>query len=178
MNDPLLVRGFEGLGDLLRNGQGLVCRDGALCNALREVVALDEFHHERGHVARALEAVDRRDVWVIERREDFGFALESRQAIRVASKRRRQHFDRHGSFQVGVGGFVDFPHPADADERGDLVDAESSAGSEAQTVGSIAFMVARTWSLLGDGLMAINFHIRSAKCSRPDRSPLGDVNAD
>ena len=47
MNDPLLVRRFERLGDLLRDRQRLVERDRAARDPLREVLALDELHHER-----------------------------------------------------------------------------------------------------------------------------------
>ncbi len=46
MNDPLLVRGFERVGDLFRDGQSFVERNRTLRNALREIVALDEFHYE------------------------------------------------------------------------------------------------------------------------------------
>ena len=37
-----------------------------LCNALREVVALDEFHHERSDAAALFEAVDARDVRMVQ----------------------------------------------------------------------------------------------------------------
>ena len=47
MNDSLFVRGFERFGDLLRDRQRLVDRDRPARNALRHVLALDEFHHER-----------------------------------------------------------------------------------------------------------------------------------
>ncbi len=69
MDDPLLVRGFERLGDLLRDGQRFIERDRAARDALRQIVALDEFHHERGDACAFLEAVDRGDVRMIERRE-------------------------------------------------------------------------------------------------------------
>ena len=49
MDDALLVRGFERLGDLPRDRQRLVQRDRA--RAMRsESVALDEFQHERREV--------------------------------------------------------------------------------------------------------------------------------
>ena len=59
-----------------------------------------------------LQAVDLRDVRMIER-EDVRFTLETRESFGISG-----HQDRYNSFQVGVGGFVDFTHPADADERG------------------------------------------------------------
>ena len=47
VDDALLVRRFERLGDLLRDRQRLVERNRATRDALRQIVALDEFHHER-----------------------------------------------------------------------------------------------------------------------------------
>ena len=67
---------------------------GAARDALRQVVALDQFHDERGEVCCLLEAVDRRDVRMVERREHFGFALKAREPIRIAGHRGGQHLDR------------------------------------------------------------------------------------
>ena len=51
MDDALLVRGFERLDDLLRDRQRLVDRDTHPSQSvLRQVVALDQFHDERGDV--------------------------------------------------------------------------------------------------------------------------------
>ena len=49
MDDALLMRGFESLGDLLRDWQRLVDWDRALRNPLRQILALDEFHHQSVH---------------------------------------------------------------------------------------------------------------------------------
>ena len=54
-----------------------------------QILALDEFHHERGEVGRLLEPVDRGDVRMVQRGEHFGFALKPREAIRIAGDRRR-----------------------------------------------------------------------------------------
>ena len=63
MNDPLLVRRFERLGDLLRDGQRLVDRDRPARNALRQVLALDEFHHQRTDTVGFFETVDAARCW-------------------------------------------------------------------------------------------------------------------
>ena len=109
----------------------------------------------------SFQSVDRRDVRMVERGEDFRFALEPRQTFGIAGDQCRQHLDRHGSFEVGVGGSIDFTHPADADQRRDFVDAEARAGREGQVTGSIAVSGARTRLILGD---AAGFGIRA-----PDR---------
>jgi hypothetical protein len=46
VDDVLLMRGFERLRDLLRDRQRLVEWNRATRDALRQIVALDEFHHE------------------------------------------------------------------------------------------------------------------------------------
>ena len=45
--------------------------------------SFDELQHERVDAARVLEAVNRGDVRMIERREDFGFSTKPREAIRI-----------------------------------------------------------------------------------------------
>ena len=47
MDDALFVRGLERLGDLLRERQGLVERDRPARDALRQVLAFDQLHHQR-----------------------------------------------------------------------------------------------------------------------------------
>ena len=56
---------------------------GAVRDAVGEVGALDQFHHERVDAVRSLQAVDVRDVRMIERGEDFRFALEAREPFGI-----------------------------------------------------------------------------------------------
>ena len=88
MDDPLLVRRFERLRDLLRDRQRLVEWNRAARDALGERRPLDQFHHERrAHRLLFSEAVDGRDVGMIQRGEDLRFALEPREALGVSRKR-------------------------------------------------------------------------------------------
>jgi len=66
MDDALLVRGLECLGDLPGDGQGLVDRNRAACDALSQILALDELHHERGDPPALFVPVDRRDVRMVQ----------------------------------------------------------------------------------------------------------------
>ena len=86
MDDPLLVRGLERLGDLLRDRQRLVDRNRALCNSVGERRPLDQLHHERTDAVGLLQAVDLRDVRMIQRRQRLGFALEARQPLGICAK--------------------------------------------------------------------------------------------
>ena len=47
MDDALFVRGFQRLGDLLRDRQRLIKRYRAARNALGQILPFDEFHHQR-----------------------------------------------------------------------------------------------------------------------------------
>ena len=49
MDDTLLVRGFERLGDLPGNRQRLVQRDRAMHDSLRQILTLGQFHDEGMH---------------------------------------------------------------------------------------------------------------------------------
>ena len=132
VDDPLLVRGFERLRDLLRDGQGFVERHGSARDALRQIVAFDEFHHEGGHAPAFFEAVDRGDVRMIQGSEHFRFALKTREPIGIDRERRRQDLDRDLALEFRVGRPIHLPHPAFPDRRGDVVDAEARAGSQGQ----------------------------------------------
>ena len=46
MNDALLVRSFQRLGDLLGDGQGFINRQRSLREAIGESRSLDQFHHQ------------------------------------------------------------------------------------------------------------------------------------
>ena len=89
MDDPLLVRRFERLGDLLRDRQRFVERDRAARDSLREILALDQFHDERAHTAGFFEAVDVRDVRMVQRGERLRFACEPREPIGIVREQSR-----------------------------------------------------------------------------------------
>ena len=120
MDDALLVRRFERIGDLFRDRQRLVEGNRATANTLREIVALDEFHHERGHAPAFFQAVDSRNVWMVQGGEHFRFALKSCEPIVISRERWRQDLDRDLTLQLGVGGSVHLPHAAFADLGGDF----------------------------------------------------------
>ncbi len=66
MDDALLVRGFERLRDLSRDGQHFVQRNRSARDAVGERVAVDELEHERSHTISVFQSVDRADVGMIE----------------------------------------------------------------------------------------------------------------
>ena len=128
MDDALLVRGFKRVRDLFRDQQRFVDRDRPACNALRQIVAFDQFHHQGANTAGLFEAVDVRDIRMVQGRERLCLAGEPGQPVGVAGECVRQDFERDVTIQFRVAGAVDQPHPTLANVGDDLVDTESGAG--------------------------------------------------
>ena len=135
MDDALLVRGFERLGDLLRDRQRFVERNRAARDPLREVLALDEFHDERRDASGCSSSP-----WMcamfgwLSDGERPALRAEAREPIGVAGQRRGQHLDRDVAIQLRVARAIDLAHPAGADERGDFVGPETGPRSQSQAV--------------------------------------------
>ena len=130
MNDAPLVRGLERVGHLFRDRQRLVDGDRTLRDAVGERRTFDQFHHQRGRGARSLQAIDGRDVRMIQRGEDFRLTLKPRQPTDVSGNSRRQNLDRDLALQVGVRRAIHLPHPAHANLGNDFIRAEAGAGAE------------------------------------------------
>ena len=110
MDDPLLMRRFEGFGDLLRDRQGFVDGDRSVRDAIRQGRPLDEFEHQRLGALRFFQPVDVPDVGMVQRGEDLGFALEAGQAVGISGERLGQDFERHVAVELRVAGAVDLTH--------------------------------------------------------------------
>ena len=91
----------EGGGDLFGDGPGLVEGHGALGG-----FAFDELHDE----GAVFDAVDGGDVGVVERGQDFGFALEAGHALGVVAEGGRQDLDGDVALEFGVAAAVDLTH--------------------------------------------------------------------
>ena len=95
VDDALLVRGLERVGNLPRDRQRLGDRRGrvhaagsaATRDPLRERLALDQLEDQAAHAVRLFDAVDRADVRMIQRGEHPRLALEAREPIRVGRER-------------------------------------------------------------------------------------------
>ena len=121
MNDPLAVRAFEGFRDLHRDAKCLIGRYGPLCDAVRDRRSLDEFQHERRDAVGLLEAIDLRDVRMVQCGERLGLALEPGDAFGVRSHRLRQHLDRDLAIECRVRRPIHDAHAAGTDLFSDLI---------------------------------------------------------
>ena len=127
MNDPLLVRRFERLGDLPGDEEGLVDRNRPARDPIGERRALDQLHHQGADAIGFFEPVDLGDVPMIERGEHLRLPLETRQALGIAGNGWRQDFDRDQAIQRCIAGFVDLAHAARADSGRDLIRTNAPA---------------------------------------------------
>ena len=130
MNDALLVSGFEGLGNLPGDGQRFVDGNRPEANAVSKRVSVHELQREGMDPVALLEAVDARDVRVIEGREHPGFALETRDSLGVCGEHLGQDLQRHTALQPGILRQLDLAHAAGPDHVHDLVRADSSAWAD------------------------------------------------
>ena len=118
MNDTLFVSGLQCVGDLARDGQASSIGMGSLRDPIRERGAVHELQHERAYAVRLFEAVNMRDVGMIEGGECFRFALEPREPFGVARESGRQNLQRNVAIQLRVAGAIHLAHAAGADLGG------------------------------------------------------------
>jgi hypothetical protein len=121
----------ERLGNLPRDRYRFLLKEAAR-DSLGERVPFHQFEYERTGAAGFLEAVDGSDVRVIERSEDSRLSLEARQAIRVAGKRQWKNLDRDIASKPDIRGAVDFAHPANTEQGGNLIRTETGAWGKGQ----------------------------------------------
>ena len=89
MDHALLMRSFEGFGDLPGNGQRFINGDRALADPIRERRPFHQFKDERLLPFRFFQPVDVPDVGMVQRGQNFGFAFKAGEAIRIIRERLR-----------------------------------------------------------------------------------------
>src|SRR5262245_22484397 len=107
MDDALPVRRLQCVGDLFCDYQGFVSRQWTTHQAIGERRPLDQLHDDGRGPVGFFEAVDVRDVLVIERREELGFPLEAREAIMVGRERLRQNLYRDVAAELRIARAID-----------------------------------------------------------------------
>ena len=108
-------------------GRGFINRNRTLSNTVGEGRTLNQLHNQCLGIARILQAIDRCYVGVIEGGQDFGFALETRQAFRIRREVRGQDFNGDVAFELRIGRPVHLTHAARTDLLADLVVAKFGA---------------------------------------------------
>src|SRR5262245_59449635 len=127
MNDAALVCGFERFADLFRDWKRFDPEDRPTLDSLLKCLAVDQLHHDARLLGGVFEAVNVRNVGMIQRREDFRFTLESREAIGVGSDLRGEKLQRDFAMKFRVERSVDHPHAAFAELRLDFIRADAGS---------------------------------------------------
>jgi hypothetical protein len=78
-------------------------------SAIQQRRSLDQLEHQRAGAARFLDAVDRGDVRVVERRQRLRLALEPREPLGVGRERVREDLQRHLAPEPRVVDPIDLP---------------------------------------------------------------------
>ena len=102
VDDALFMRRFEGFGDLPGDGQCFVDGKRPLRDAVGQRRALDQLHHEGADAVRPFEAIDLRDVGMVQRGERLRLTLESRQPVGLMGKAVGQNLDGDLASKVGI----------------------------------------------------------------------------
>ena len=130
MDDTLLVRGFERVGDLAGDRERFLARNRPQHQTVRQRWALDQFEHQRWSSLRVFQPVDGADVRMIQRGEKLRLTTEPRDTIGIAGENLRKDLERNLAAQRGIAGSIHFAHPAGADGADDFVRTESNAGGD------------------------------------------------
>ena len=136
MDDPLIVRRLERGRDLMRDLEGILHRHRAPPQPRREVFAVDELHDERADgdaFMRVLDAVQLRDIWMVQGGERLRLAHESLQALGISGKLWAQKLQRDIAIEPRVVSAIHLAHATRADRGDDAIRTEGSAGLENQT---------------------------------------------
>ena len=128
MDDPLVVRRHQCVGNLSGDRQRFIDRNGAFGNALSQRLPFDELHHEELRAGCLLEAVQCGDMGVVERREQLGLALEAREPLGIGRERLRQDLQRDLTTELRVARAIHLTHPARAEWRDHFIGPEPGAG--------------------------------------------------
>jgi hypothetical protein len=151
MHDAGIMRRFERLGELSRDRKRLIERQRPVPNAIGELVAIDELHHQGDCAARLLETVNLSDVRMIERRQRAGFAFETGEALGIVGERLGEDFDRDVTPEASVARAIDLTHSPGTERANDFVHAEARADWETHPEAETRSLDSQAFSLIRQG---------------------------
>ena len=138
MDDSLLMRRIQGVGNLPGDAQGLIERQARWRGRddFLERLTVDELEDQAANAVALDQAVDAADVGVIHGGEQLRLPAEPNQSIGILRHSRRQHFDGDLTPQFEITRPIDLAHPTLADSSGDDVRpqrlSDTKGGSEAK----------------------------------------------
>ncbi len=129
VDDPLVVRGGEPVGDLTHEAERLACRDRSAAQSLAHRLALEQLGDDVRLAVRDADVVNDEQVGMVERAGRARFAVEALQRFR-AGLAAAYAFDRHLAAESRIAGAVDLAHAAGTEQRDDLVRPEPRTGGQ------------------------------------------------
>src|SRR5262249_47238842 len=112
--------------DLSRDRERLVDGQGSARDAVGKRRPLDELHDEKRSVVALLDAVDVRDVGMVQRRQDLRFAAEPRKTIRIVCNGGQQNLDGDAAIQLRIVRVIHSAHPAFTQLLDDAIRADAA----------------------------------------------------
>ena len=127
MHHAAIVRRGQTVRHVAEDPQRLEARQRAAREPLIEALARDQLHHQEAALAVRLEAVERRDVGMVERGEHARFALEAGEHVGARAELGRQQLDRDLATEPAVPRAVDLAHAAAPEETEHVIAAQALA---------------------------------------------------
>ena len=115
MHDTAVVGRLERCGDLLGDLHGLVRWDGPAHQSFLEILAGDQLHRQEALSLGLVKTIDGGDVGMLERGQQLGLTLETRQPLGVLHEHLGQHLDRDFAVECAVDRFPHHAHPTFTD---------------------------------------------------------------
>ena len=112
MNDPLLVRGVETIGDLNRQVENFLRLQRLARDALLQRLAFQELHHDEVLAFMRVDFVDGADVGMIQGGSSLGFPLKPLQLVSVLGHSFAEELQGDEPAQRGILRLVDHTHAA------------------------------------------------------------------
>jgi hypothetical protein len=125
MDDAAIVSRFERARELGADANGVIGCQRTLRQAIGERRAFDQFQHQQVHAVRLLDAVDGRDVRMIQRGEYPRLAFEAGQSLSVVRQRTRKQFEGDLASELLIACAVDLPHSSAAERTHHLEPADA-----------------------------------------------------
>jgi hypothetical protein len=127
MDDALLVRGVQSVGDLNRVFERLSGRQRATAQSILQLLAFQQFEDDEGRRLLA-HVMDDADVRVVERGCRATLAIEAIDGLLIGRDGVGQHLDGHVAIEARVASAVHLAHPSRPKCCDDLVRTKAGAG--------------------------------------------------
>jgi hypothetical protein len=123
MNDSFFVGRLQRFSNLGSDANRLRKIEAARRQFVLQRRPRHQFENEEANIAwlSVLQAINRRDMRMVQRSQHVRFAFESGQARRIARELRRQDFDSHFPAELGIAGAINLAHAARTERTDYLV---------------------------------------------------------